>query len=50
MSDAVPLREWRFYINDMIGFCERVMVLRTLCITPCGLWSAGLGRSTALLF
>ena len=22
----------------------------TLCITPCGLWSAGLGRSAALFF
>ena len=26
MSDNVPTREWRFYIDDMIGFCERVLV------------------------
>ncbi len=25
MSDRAPQREWRFYINDMIGFCERVL-------------------------
>ena len=24
MSDAMPSREWRFYLDDMIGFCERV--------------------------
>lgn len=24
MSDATPKREWRFYLDDMIGFCERV--------------------------
>lgn len=24
MSDATPNREWRFYLADMIGFCERV--------------------------
>lgn len=24
MSDATPNREWRFYLDDMIGFCERV--------------------------
>jgi uncharacterized protein with HEPN domain len=24
MSDATPGREWRFYLDDMIGFCERV--------------------------
>lgn len=24
MSDDKPGREWRFYIQDMIGFCERV--------------------------
>ncbi len=24
MSDATPHREWRFYLGDMIGFCERV--------------------------
>ena len=23
MSDATPNREWRFYLDDMIGFCER---------------------------
>ena len=26
MSDNVATREWRFYIDDMIGFCERVLV------------------------
>ena len=26
MSNATPNREWRFYLNDMIGFCERVLV------------------------
>lgn len=25
MSDA-PLREWRFYLDDMIGFAEKVIV------------------------
>jgi uncharacterized protein with HEPN domain len=25
MSDA-PMREWRFYLNDMIGFAEKVSV------------------------
>lgn len=25
MSDATPGREWRFYLGDMIGFCERVL-------------------------
>ena len=30
--------------------CSRKRGLRSLCITPCGLWSAGLGRSAALLF
>ena len=25
MSDVVPNREWRFYLDDMIGFCERVL-------------------------
>lgn len=24
MSDEAP-REWRFYVDDMIGFCERVI-------------------------
>ncbi len=24
MSDLVPNREWRFYIDDMLGFCARV--------------------------
>lgn len=24
MSEATPNREWRFYLDDMIGFCERV--------------------------
>ena len=26
----------------------RVILLGSLCITPCGLWSAGLGRSAAI--
>ncbi len=25
MSEATPQREWRFYLNDMIGFCEKVV-------------------------
>jgi uncharacterized protein with HEPN domain len=25
MSDSNASREWRFYIDDMIGFCERVL-------------------------
>ena len=24
MSEAAP-REWRFYLDDMIGFCEKVI-------------------------
>ena len=24
MSESAPNREWRFYLDDMIGFCERV--------------------------
>lgn len=24
MSDSTPVREWRFYLDDMIGFCHRV--------------------------
>ena len=26
MSDATPNREWRFYVDDMIGFCEKVEI------------------------
>lgn len=26
MSESVLPREWRFYIDDMIGFCERVQL------------------------
>ena len=26
MSEAASGREWRFYLDDMIGFCERVQV------------------------
>jgi uncharacterized protein with HEPN domain len=26
MSEAKPNREWRFYLDDMIGFCEKVEV------------------------
>lgn len=25
MSEATSPREWRFYVNDMIGFCERIL-------------------------
>lgn len=25
MSDAKPQREWRFYLDDMIGFAEKVL-------------------------
>ena len=25
MSEATPGREWRFYLDDMIGFCDRVL-------------------------
>ena len=25
MSEGASQREWRFYINDMIGFCERIL-------------------------
>ena len=25
MSDSAHRREWRFYVRDMIGFCERVL-------------------------
>lgn len=25
MSDARPAREWRFYVEDMIGFCDKVL-------------------------
>ncbi|WP_026037910.1 MULTISPECIES: DUF86 domain-containing protein [unclassified Halomonas] len=25
MSKTHPMREWRFYINDMIGFAEKVL-------------------------
>lgn len=24
MSEAAPAREWLFYLDDMIGFCEKV--------------------------
>ena len=24
MSEAAP-REWRFYLDDMIGFCEKII-------------------------
>jgi uncharacterized protein with HEPN domain len=29
MSDATPGREWRFYLDDMIGFCHRVQTFTT---------------------
>lgn len=25
MSDAAVSREWHFYVDDMIGFCEKVL-------------------------
>jgi hypothetical protein len=28
MSEEQSDREWRFYIEDMIGFCERVQNFR----------------------
>jgi uncharacterized protein with HEPN domain len=24
MSDQVPAREWRFYVEDMVAFCDKV--------------------------
>jgi uncharacterized protein with HEPN domain len=35
MSDAVPPREWRFYVEDMIAFCDKVLA-----------YTNGLDRST----
>ena len=29
MSEGPSQREWRFYIDDMIGFCERVLMFTT---------------------
>ena len=29
MSEITPNREWRFYLDDMIGFCERVQTFTT---------------------
>lgn len=26
MSDASPAREWRFYVEDMVAFCDKVLV------------------------
>jgi uncharacterized protein with HEPN domain len=25
MSEATSPREWHFYVNDMVGFCERIL-------------------------
>lgn len=25
MSDASPVREWRFYVEDMVSFCDKVI-------------------------
>lgn len=25
MSDARPAREWRFYVEDMVTFCDKVL-------------------------
>ena len=40
MSDATPDREWRFYLDDMIGFCQRVQTFTA------GLDQAGFVRDT----
>ena len=29
MSEGASQREWRFYISDMIGFCERILAFTT---------------------
>lgn len=29
MSELMIAREWRFYLDDMIGFCERVQLFTT---------------------
>lgn len=26
MSDSQPVREWRFYLDDMIACCDKVLV------------------------
>ena len=26
MSDATPPREWRFYVEDMVAFCDKALV------------------------
>lgn len=26
MSDATPQREWRFYVDDMIGFAQKILL------------------------
>ena len=31
MSEAVPGREWRFYLDDMIDFCEKVQTFTRGC-------------------
>jgi uncharacterized protein with HEPN domain len=25
MSETVPQREWRFYVEDMLGYCDKVL-------------------------
>jgi uncharacterized protein with HEPN domain len=35
MSDAAPRREWRFYVEDMIAFCDKALA-----------YTKGLDRST----
>ena len=35
MSEATPEREWRFYLDDMIRFCEKVDIF------TCGLDQLG---------
>jgi uncharacterized protein with HEPN domain len=35
MSEAAPPREWRFYVEDMVAFCDKVLA-----------YTQGLDRST----
>ncbi len=29
MSEALPPREWRFYVEDMVTFCDKVLIYTT---------------------
>lgn len=35
-------REWRFYLDDMIEFAEKVLAYTDVVLTKPGLWQAGL--------